>query len=412
MPGAIVKRSATNYAVKVYVGQGKSKWYSGFRTRREAQAFQVSMASNPLHAAGMGLYGSIRLRLGTYLTSDWLPEQAARVKRGTLKVRTLERYDELARTHIIPRIGWVPLVKVSPQQVKGLYRAMFDGGRSPSTVRRVAMVLHKAFEDARREGLVGQNPVDYSDPPQNARFEPRLWSDEQVALFLGEARRSSKHYTLYLTAIASGARIGELLAARWEDFRAMMATLSVRHTLTRPKGGGVLLDTPKSANARRDIVLPLEAVEALEALRKQQAQERLSRETCPKGATCRNAACKGWHEFGLTFTQANGKPLHAKKIAARSFRRTVGRAGLPLLRLHDLRHLHGSYLVRHGASVKLVQERLGHSTPAFTMRTYIHNAPGQQAEAVRLISVLLEPATHLQPNPGMMNGEAASFTRG
>lgn len=88
VPGAIVKRSPTNYAVKVYIGQGKSKWYSGFRTRREAQAFQANLASHPAHSAGVGLYGSVRERTGTYL-KGWFDRQEGRVKAGNLRPKTL-----------------------------------------------------------------------------------------------------------------------------------------------------------------------------------------------------------------------------------------------------------------------------------------------------------------------------------
>ncbi len=166
---------------------------------------------------------------------------------------------------------------------------MFDAGRSPSTVRRVATVLHKVFEDARRGGLVGQNPVDYSDPPQNARFELRLWSDEQVRLFLGEARKSSRLYPLYLAAIDTGARIGELLSCTWDNFNPFLQALSIRQTLTRPRGGGIIFGFPKSASSLGDIDVSPEVAEALEDLRARQTRERHARQVCPNGLQCGNA---------------------------------------------------------------------------------------------------------------------------
>jgi integrase len=87
----------------------------------------------------------------------------------------------------------------------------------------------------------------------------------------------------------------------------------------------------------------------------------------------------------LVFCQANGKPLHANDIRRGDFRRVLKRAGLPQIRFHDLRHCHATLLLQQGANPKVVQERLGHSTPAFTLAIYGHVLPGMQEEATRTL---------------------------
>ncbi len=91
-------------------------------------------------------------------------------------------------------------------------------------------------------------------------------------------------------------------------------------------------------------------------------------------------------EHGLVFCQPDGKPLRANNIVRRDFRRVLQRAGLPRIRFHDLRHAHATLLLREGVHPKVVQERLGHSTPAFTLHVYSHVLPGMQEEAAEKLA--------------------------
>jgi integrase len=89
------------------------------------------------------------------------------------------------------------------------------------------------------------------------------------------------------------------------------------------------------------------------------------------------------------FCQRVGKPLHGHNINRRDLRRVLKNAGLPRIRFHDLRHSHASHLLRQGVNPKVVQERLGHSTPAFTLAVYSHVLPGMQNEAARRLEETL-----------------------
>lgn len=202
-----------------------------------------------------------------------------------------------------------------------------------------------------------------------------VWDEEQVRLFLTEAKRSSPHYCLYLMAILTGMRQGELLGLRWEDIDFTLGVASVRQTFLRI-GGRRIFKEPKSGTSQRTVALPEVLVSELSTLRDRQIEgRRLLGET--------------YEDYGLVFCQPNGRPLHAHNIVRRDFRSIAERLGLPRIRFHDLRHSHATLLLKQGVHPKVVQERLGHSSPAFTMAIYSHVLPGIQEEAAQRLAVRL-----------------------
>ena len=84
--------------------------------------------------------------------------------------------------------------------------------------------------------------------------------------------------------------------------------------------------------------------------------------------------------------------MHPHSIS-QAFERVAHNAGLPVIRFHDLRHTHATLLIKEGVPVKVVSERLGHATTAFTIETYQHVLPGMQADAAHLFAALVDPST-------------------
>jgi integrase len=203
-----------------------------------------------------------------------------------------------------------------------------------------------------------------------------VWDAEQVRLFLGEAKHSSRYYGLYLTAMLTGMRQGELLGVRWQDMDFTMKTATIRQTVYR-LGKRLLVKPPNTAGSRRAVHLP-DAV--LDALREVQRDQQDNQRMLGEGYA---------HDLDLVFCQPNGQPLHGHNISQRDFKRVTKRAGVPQIRFHDLRHAHASYLALAGVPLKVAQERLGHSTPTFTARVYQHVLAGQQEAAARAVEGLL-----------------------
>ncbi|MDR5703945.1 MAG: site-specific integrase [Armatimonadota bacterium] len=214
------------------------------------------------------------------------------------------------------------------------------------------------------------------DPPRRRKYELRVWDEEQVRLFLAEARGSSPYHTLHLTAIMAGMRQGELLGLRWQDVDFVRGIARVTQTFYR-LGSKQIFKPPKTETSRSAVALPPVVIEELRRLREQQEEYRLL--LGPEYAT----------DLDLIFCQPNGKPLHAHNVVRRDFRRVIERAGLPRIRFHDLRHIHASYLARAGVPPKVAQERLGHSTLTFTMKVYTYTLAGMQEQAARAVASYL-----------------------
>ncbi len=118
------------------------------------------------------------------------------------------------------------------------------------------------------------------------------------------------------------------------------------------------------------------------------------------------AAATGVELDGWVFTDGDGQPIHPHAVTP-AFERIARRAGVPVIRLHELRHTHGTLLIKAGVPVKVVSERLGHAHVSFTIATYQHVLPGMQADAARVYEALARPV-ETSPGEGRGNGRRKS----
>jgi integrase len=221
--------------------------------------------------------------------------------------------------------------------------------------------------DAPKQAFTMDRCEQLATPPRVRRRTVPVWDAEQLALFLGAARTQQSHAPLFLAAVATGMRMGELLGLRWADVNWSERTATVRQTFSR-LGGRWLWKPPKTDSGRRVVTLGPQVLEALRSVHQTQAVQR---------------ALLGpdYHDYDLVFCQPNGNPLHAHNVTVRQLRRVCDRAGVPRLRFHDLRHLHATYLALAGVPIKVAQERLGHASAQTTQDIYQHVLSGQQRQA-------------------------------
>ncbi len=388
MPGTIVRRGRS-FALRLYGGQEegtkKYRWLT-FKTHAEAEAAQRELASHVLaHAAGVGIYGSPRERLGPYL-KDWLERQKPRIA-----TNTYVWYSIIIAQVRKDALGTIPLARLTPRAMEHYYSRRLDSGLSGTTALHHHRLLHKALRDAERQDLILKNPAATAQPPKRARVHLDVWTEAQTLLFLSEAKAHSPYYPLYLFLIGTGVRVGEALGLTWRDVALGDGVVYISRALQRPNGGGYVLKDPKTSHGRRAITLPPELAEELRNLRARQHEEKAKRGTCRDEGQCPRQHCPDWHNLGLVFCQRNGKPLHIHNIRLHNLKPLCKRLGLPYHRaLHNLRHAHGSYLLQRGVSVKVVQERLGHSSASFTLQTYAHVLAGMEAHAAQAISTMLK----------------------
>ena len=189
-------------------------------------------------------------------------------------------------------------------------------------------------------------------------------------MLLNEAR-GDRLEALYVLAVTTGMRRGELLGLKWSDIDLENATVSVRRTLTRTDNGKrVTLGDPKTKRSRRTIRLTPQAVEALRVHLEKQLQEM-------------EALGDRYSDQGLVFTTEAGTPINPSNLRQRSLASLLKRAGLPHIRFHDLRHTCATLLLSKNVHPKFVQELLGHATIAITLDTYSHVLPGMGDHSAR-----------------------------
>jgi integrase len=274
---------------------------------------------------------------------------------------TFAKYEPIVCNHVKPSLGRLKLTALTPAHVRGLYREKLDGGLSPRTVHYAHVTLNKALKQAVSDGLIPRNVCEAVKPARPQKREIAPLSPEQARRFL-EACRGERLEALFVLAVHTGMRQGELLGLHWENVDLEAGTLRVRRTLAQTNDGP-MLSAPKSAKSRRRIKLAGAAVGALTRHRATQNAERLR-----LGGF--------WEDRGLVFPNRNGGFLSPYLLTDGPLKRPLERAGLPPIRFHDLRHTCATILLSRGVHAKLVQELLGHATISITLDTYSHVLPG------------------------------------
>lgn len=360
-------------------GNRRQQRRTGFESEAEAKvALQELMT-----ALAAGSYVEpTTMTLAEYLRDQWLPA----VKPPKLRRTTWVGYRRIVETRIAPRIGGVRLQEVNPTHLNRLYADMLENGRvdrtgglSLKSVRETHVVLRKALSDAVRWGFVQRNPAESADPPPAhaaaaaRRRAIRVWSAEELGRFLRHVR-DDEQYPLWLLLASTGMRRGEALGLPWRDLDLESGRLAVRQSLLCIDGDP-RIEEPKSRYSIRTIDLDARTVAALKGRHAEQDRDR-------------RAAGKDWTDNGLVFTRDHGVWLNPDWMSER-FHRLSEEAGVPSIRMHDLRHTHATLLLRQGINVKVVSERLGHHSVAFTLDTYAHVVPGMQREAAKAFGDLL-----------------------
>ncbi|HSL00538.1 MAG TPA: site-specific integrase, partial [Rubrobacteraceae bacterium] len=324
-------RWAGQYVVETATGPKRRYVYA--KTRKEAAAkLRKAMGERD---AGMAFEAG-SLTVGEFLDS-WLNDSV----RGSVRQRTWDRYEQLCRVHIKPALSRVKLKVLTPAHLQRLYRQKLDSGLSRRTVQYIHATLRRVLGQAVRWGLIPRNVAEAVDAPRPNRGETRPLSPEQARAFL-QAAHGDRYEALYVLALTTGLRQGELLGLRWEDVDLDGGELQIRRTLVT-RSGEHTFGEPKTARGRRTVALVPMATDVLRSHRERQRDVGL------------------WYPGGLVFTTSKGTPVDPQNMTCRSFRPLLKRAGLPEIRFHDLRHTAATLMLSGGVHPKIVQEILGHA---------------------------------------------------
>jgi integrase len=309
--------------------------------------------------------------LATYL-QRWLNDSV----KPSVRAKTYVNYESIVRVRIVPRVGGVKLSKVNPAILQQLYSDLLESGLAAQSVRNTHRVLHKAFEQALRWGLIARNPVDATDPPRPKATEMQTLTSQQVGILL-DCTADDRNHALYLLAVTTGMRLGELLGLRWADIDFDGKRLFVRRSLQQVQRQLIFVP-PKTEKSRRTVMLTDSAINGPKELRRRQNTERL-------------ALGPAWIDDDLVFPNTVGEPSDPG-AASTHFQQVLKRIELPKIRFHDLRHTAASLLLQAGTHPKVVQEMLGHSTITLTLDTYSHSIPSMHGEAADTMEAIISKA--------------------
>lgn len=333
----------------------------GFATKREAKEARAEVLRQ--HRDGT-LATDRRITTGEFLERwwTWRTEQHETPLRASTRLSYRLYLDRL-----IPVIGGIRLADLRATHIEKAFARLREQypNQSSATRQRAYATLRSALRYAVHSKLIAVSPCDQVNLGfRSTRSRPTVWQPEELAKFLDyladlDANRSERRLApMFHLAAFSGLRRGEVVGLRWTDLDLD------RHFLTVTQQAVVIrhrveYTAPKTkAGEQRIVALDADTVVALKSWKAQQAADRL-------------AWGQGWTDTGLVFTREDGTGWHPE-VLTKTLPKLAKAAELPVIRLHDLRHLSASLQLAAGVSMAVVSKRLGHSTIGVTVDIYGH----------------------------------------
>lgn len=313
----------------------------------------------------------------TVTVGEWLDKWIERAEVAGLSARSAERYKQFIGGQIKAHLGTVKLQALTLTAVKDWHTALLSGERplAGRTVGHVHRLLRRALNDAVAENIVAANVAAKAKPPKVAKSEAEILTAEQAQAVLA-ALRGKALYLPVAIALWSGARRGEILALKWNDFDFVQATMRIDESVEETEAHGRRLKSPKTASGRRTISIGAGLISELKAHRQKRLEQRMA------------LGLGKLPEDALLFCHLDGEPLSPNKLSW-EWNRLAKRLSLGGVRFHCLRHTHASHLLKQGVDVVTVSKRLGHASPGITMSTYAHLIGASDAHAADAIDKAL-----------------------
>lgn len=331
--------------------------------------------------------------------ADYAKRWMASHVKPNLKPSTVESYEVILRLHLLPRFGRLPLDGLTRKVVKSYLDGLVSQGRlSRNTIKNIFASLRALLSQAVEDDLLPSNPairLGRFNRCQGDDWKPDFLTEEEAARLLQTAKElRPERYPLFLTALRTGMRLGELLALEWDDVQFGASEedsnryILVRHNFTHGQ-----FTNPKSRKERR-VDLNRELRQVLTELRDrrmlaamQHGKENIRR---------------------LVFPSQTGGPLDSRNVYHRDFLPCLKAAGLRRVTWHSLRHSFASHLIRSGASLAYVKEQMGHSSIQVTVDIYGHLAPGGDIKWIDRLGSNPETEPNAEPEARIAAGSRVS----
>ncbi len=373
--GQIVKRGDGRFLVRVFLGRDSNgkRHYHNHTVRGSKKDAQVWL-NGALRRLDLGE----AIEQTDILFGDFVKRWLETAVKPRIRARSYESYVDKIDNHILPVLEKKHLAHIKAYDLDALYTKLADDGLSRATIVFVRGLVHNIFKQAVQWDMMRVNPAkNVGKTPQGAKSKPpmKYFNRAQAREFF-RINGSDRYFPAYAFLLATGVRVGEMMALKWTDIDIPSATVSVTQSLYWQRNyAGWVLTEPKNKKSVR--TLPLERT-ILGILRDWKLRQELERAS----------AGKRWQDDNFAFTQEDGVPVYLDSLRKR-FKDLLAKAELPILRIHDLRHSFATILLAEGVNVKIVSEMLGHSSIVQTLETYSHVIPGLKEEAARKIESAL-----------------------
>jgi integrase len=367
--GCISRRKDGTWCAVATIGRNqdgklKQKFLYG-RTRQEV----ANKLNETMHTLKQGTY----IEPTNVTVEKWLKTWLEEYKRPKVRAITYQSYNYEARAHILPAIGRIKLKDLRPFHLQAFYNEKFNQGLSAQTVKYLHLIIHSALEQAIKNQIIIHNVSKACELPREKTQEARAFSEKELSLFL-EAIERDRLKAAFIVLLGTGLRRSELLALRWDNVNLKEGIITVKERLVWLAGKGFDFDLPKTDKSRRTIPLPNDITAELKAHKVRQAKEKLK-------------LGELYQDNGLVFTTILGTPINPRNLE-RTYKTLLKKAGLPVIKLHSLRHTYATRLLEVGESLKVVQELLGHSRISTTADIYSHVSPELKREAAAKLNGL------------------------
>jgi integrase len=372
VPGSIKNIGKNKWQVRLYVGKRadgkrnyKSKTINGIR--KDAEKALMEMVSMK-HKGNCPSKTSITF---SEYVDKWLEGKEADVKPKTLK-----DYKNHNRLHIKPYLGNYTLQKISRDDIQGFVKELDNKDLSYRSKKYILFVVESSLTEALDNEIISKTPYKNIKVKSGLKKEMLVLTTDEAKRFLKVAELST-HKALFTLLLLTGMRPSEAYGLKWQDISFDAKTISIRRKIDRnPEAlNEWIFGKLKNDQSRRMIPIPQEVVDDLIEVKKTQ-------DHIKKGN-------KRFIDNGLVFCNTEGNPWSESSLIKNHFKPLLKTEGLPNIRLYDLRHTHATLMLSENQPVKVVSERLGHSSIRTTLDTYAHVLPGMQEEATNALCAKL-----------------------